>query len=96
MAALLTRIPDHGSLRAAAASMNMAYSKAWQIIHRAEEVLGFPLLESRIGGAGGGGAAVTEAGRAFLSRYEEFASRLHTAADSLFEEIFEKRPDLEV
>lgn len=91
VAALLERIPDAGSLRAAAASMNMAYSKAWKIMHRAEEMLGFPLLESHIGGAGGGGAAVTERAQIFLACYREFETRLHQTADRLFAEIFENK-----
>ena len=41
---------------AAAASMEMAYSKAWRIIHEAEEGFGFRLLDSTIGGRHGGGA----------------------------------------
>ena len=37
VAELLERVREHRSLRAAAASMEMAYSKAWRIIHEAEE-----------------------------------------------------------
>ena len=35
VAELLERVREHRSLRAAAASMEMAYSKAWRIIHEA-------------------------------------------------------------
>ena len=35
-------------------------SKAWSVVHACEEQLGFALLERRIGGAGGGGASLTE------------------------------------
>ena len=35
IATLLERIKEHHSLRAAAASMEMAYSKAWRIIRTA-------------------------------------------------------------
>jgi len=50
VAELLERVREHRSLRAAAASMEMAYSKAWRIIHEAEEGFGFRLLDSTIGG----------------------------------------------
>ena len=40
VAELLERVREHRSLRAAAASMEMAYSKAWRIIHEAEEGFG--------------------------------------------------------
>ena len=44
MAELLERVEQHRSLRAAAISMNLAYSKAWTMIQRGERELGFPLL----------------------------------------------------
>ena len=52
---LLHAIEETGSLRAAAASMNMAYTKAFSMIKRAEKSLAFPLTETITGGRGGGG-----------------------------------------
>ena len=60
VAALLEEVREKRSLRAAAASMGMAYSKAWRIVRTAEEALGYKLLNSTIGGRHGGGAALTE------------------------------------
>ena len=54
MAQLLRKVQELHSLRAAAMSMNMAYSKAWTITKKAQEALGFPLLHSVTGGRGGG------------------------------------------
>ena len=59
IATLLERVQKHKSLRAAAASMEMAYSKAWRIIRTAEEVFGCKMLSSTIGGQHGGGAVLT-------------------------------------
>ena len=59
IATLLHRVEEHHSLRAAAKSMEMAYSKAWRIIRTAERVFGCKMLESTIGGQGGGGAVLT-------------------------------------
>lgn len=59
IATLLERVREHRSLRSAAASMAMAYSKAWRIIRTAEGVFGCKLLSSTIGGHGGGGAVLT-------------------------------------
>ena len=56
---LLRRVEEHHSLRAAAASMGMAYSKAWTILKQAEKNLGFALLLSSTGGKNGGGAVLT-------------------------------------
>ena len=50
IATLLERVREHRSLRAAAVSMEMAYSKAWRIIRTAEDVFGCKLLESTVGG----------------------------------------------
>ena len=56
MAALLSLVRERHSLRAAAAEMGMAYSKAWRILRDCEGALGFPLLDSTTGGRHGGGA----------------------------------------
>lgn len=64
IATLLQRVREHHSLRAGAASMEMAYSKAWRIIRTAETVFGCKLLSSTIGGAHGGGAVLTPGGGA--------------------------------
>ena len=39
IAELLTRVSRTGSLRSAAAEMDMAYSKAWRIIKNSEDIL---------------------------------------------------------
>ena len=59
IATLLERVREHRSLRAAASSMEMAYSKAWRIIRTAEEVFGCKMLRSTTGGRHGGGAVLT-------------------------------------
>ena len=57
---LLKRVDELHSLRAAALSMSMAYSKAWTVVRNAEDGLGFHLLTSTAGGKHGGGAQLTE------------------------------------
>ena len=88
MAQLLHAVQKRHSLRAAALSMDMAYSKAWTIIKNSEKALGFSLLDSTTGGKGGGGAALTPEGARLLRAYDTFCSRLHDAADELFQEEF--------
>ena len=85
---LLHAVQRLHSLRAAALSMDMAYSKAWTVIKNSEKALGFPLLSSTTGGKGGGGAALTPEGARLLRAYDTFCSRLHDAADELFQEEF--------
>ncbi len=88
VAQLLHAVQQLHSLRAAALSMDMAYSKAWTIIKNSEKALGFSLLDSTTGGKGGGGAALTPEGARLLRAYDTFCSRLHDAADELFQEEF--------
>ena len=88
VAQLLHAVQELHSLRAAALSMDMAYSKAWTIIKSSEKALGFSLLDSTTGGKGGGGAALTPEGARLLRAYDTFCSRLHDAADELFQEEF--------
>ena len=88
VAQLLHAVQELHSLRAAALSMDMAYSKAWTIIKNSEKALGFSLLDSTTGGKGGGGAALTPEGAQLLRAYDTFCSRLHDAADELFQEEF--------
>ena len=88
VAQLLHAVQELHSLRAAALSMDMAYSKAWRIIKNSEKALGFSLLDSTTGGKGGGGAALTPEGARLLRAYDTFCSRLHDAADELFQEEF--------
>ena len=57
VAQLLHRVQELHSLRAAAMSMNMAYSKAWTITKHAQAALGFPLLHSITGRATKKGAS---------------------------------------
>ena len=86
LATLLSLVRERHSLRAAAAEMGMAYSKAWRILRDSEEALGFPLLDSTTGGRHGGGAVLTEQGAALLADYERFCERLREQGDVLFDE----------
>nr|WP_297173778.1 LysR family transcriptional regulator [uncultured Agathobaculum sp.] len=83
VAQLLEGIEAFGSLRRSAAHMQMSYNKAWGVIRSCEEQLGFLLLERRIGGAGGGGAKLTEKGRELLGRYRAFDREAHEMLDRL-------------
>lgn len=88
IAQLLEGVDKLGSLRRSAAHMQMSYNKAWSVIHDCEEQLGFPLLERRIGGTGGGGAALTEKGRELLCRYRAFDTEAHEMLERLAQEYF--------
>ncbi|MCI8971442.1 MAG: LysR family transcriptional regulator [Oscillibacter sp.] len=88
VAALLEEVREKRSLRAAAASMGMAYSKAWRIIRTAEEALGCKLLDSTIGGRHGGGAALTKEAEALLAAYQSLREEVSAYAQERFREHF--------
>lgn len=88
VATLLTRVREHNSLRAAAASMGMAYSKAWRIIRTAEGVFGCKLLTSTIGGVNGGGAVLTVQAERLLDAYDSYCADLDAYGKALFDRKF--------
>lgn len=90
IAELLHRVERLHSLRAAAAEMEMAYSKAWTIVKNSEAALGIKLLLSTTGGKNGGGAALTPEGIALLQTYDQFCAQLRQFGDELFQEKFKE------
>ena len=95
IATLLERVQKHKSLRAAAASMEMAYSKAWRIIRTAEAVFGCKMLTSTIGGQHGGGAVLTPQAEQLLAAYRVYESDVMAYAEGKFEENFGFYRDLD-
>lgn len=89
VATLLHRVRELHSLRAAALSIGMAYSKAWTILKNAQQSLGFKLLESTTGGRHGGGATLTPEGEKLLEVYDRYCSEVRTFAAQRFEELFQ-------
>ncbi len=66
---LLELIAAEGSIAAAGRRMGMSYKRAWQLVEEMNAMFAAPLVESARGGAGGGGARLTEAGQAVLAEY---------------------------
>ena len=87
-ARLLHAIEEYGSLRTAALSMDMAYTKALKLIKNAEQALGFPLTTRTTGGKTGGGSQLTEKGKEWLTRYENYRDACIHANQTLYLEFF--------
>lgn len=87
VAELLEGVESEKSLRKASQRMQMAYSKAWNMIRTAERNLGFPLLLSTTGGRNGGGAVLTDDAKRFLTAFRRFESAVRDYADEAFVEI---------
>ncbi len=70
-ATLLERIDELGSISAAARSMRLAYRNAWLWVEAMNRLAGRPLVVKSTGGARGGYARLTEAGRQIVREYKE-------------------------
>jgi molybdate transport system regulatory protein len=81
--ALMERISKHGSISAAGRDMGMSYRRAWLLVEEINQTFRAPLVETQMGGSGGGGAHLTKLGRDVVGRYRaiEGASTTASAAD---------------
>lgn len=70
-ATLLERIDQLGSISAAARSMKLAYRNAWLWVEAMNRLGPAPLVVKSTGGARGGYARLTEAGRRIVREYKE-------------------------
>jgi molybdate transport system regulatory protein len=66
---LLEEIGRHGSISAAGRALRMSYRRAWELVEDLNRHLGTPVVAAMTGGAGGGGARLTEAGEALVAAY---------------------------
>lgn len=87
-ARLMHEIEEKGSLRAAAMSMGMAYTKALKLIKNAESALGFAILNRVTGGKDGGGSQLTKEGKEWLERYEAYTDACKEVNSRLYMEFF--------
>ena len=85
---LLHAVEKTGSLRAAAQSMGMAYTKALKLVRHAEAALGFPLTTRTAGGRDGGGSSLTPEGKEWLQHYEAYRDACAEAGRRLYLDFF--------
>ena len=92
---LLQRISQTGSLNTAAKHMRMSYNKAWRMIQKAEEELGYSLVNKSVGGNNGGGSTVTIQGKKLTAKFLLFQKKTYQITNQYFAEIFSDELDLE-
>lgn len=83
-ARLLAAIELHGSLAQAAKATGFSYRAAWNRLRRVEQALGYPLVETTVGGPGGGGTTLSKRGKRLVSRF----CTLQKEVEALLEEAF--------
>jgi molybdate transport system regulatory protein len=67
--AVLEEIGRSGSISAAGRVLRMSYRRTWELVEDLNRSLGTPVVETAAGGSGGGGAVLTQAGKAIIERY---------------------------
>ena len=85
---LLRGVEKSGSLRSTAMEMGMSYTKALKLITTAEKEMGFKFTTRVIGGKSGGGSCITEEGKAWLDRYEQFRDACLKENERLYHEYY--------
>jgi molybdate transport system regulatory protein len=73
--ALLEAIAATGSISRAARTAGLSYRGAWLILDNAANLARSPLVDSAIGGSGGGGTRLTDTARELMAAWRELQTR---------------------
>lgn len=77
---LLRAVAEQGSISGAARSLGMGYKRAWSLLDELQRSIPTPIIETAAGGRKGGGATVTQEGRALMAHYDELERACSEAA----------------
>ncbi len=88
---LLRFIETEGGISAAARRMGVTYRRAWHLVDTMNSAFGNPVVETAVGGDGGGGARLTPLGRELIANYDELNARIEPAARDLLEWVEQTR-----
>lgn len=86
-------ISRHGSISAAAKEMGMSYRRAWLLVEEVNRIFREPLVESQLGGLGGGGARLTTLGVEVVGHYRAIERAAAEAAAANLQALEAALPD---
>ena len=86
--ALLEAIEATGSIRGAAAQLQITYDLAWHRVDEMETALGVGLVNRQRGGVKGGCATLTPLGCELVARFKLFTGQADAIIARLFDESF--------
>jgi len=72
---LLEAIARTGSISSAARDLGMSYRRAWLLVDETGKLFKRPIVTTSAGGTHGGGAALTDFGRALIAAYRRIEDR---------------------
>jgi len=84
---LLENIRETGSITNASKAMKMSYRQAWQMVEDMNRTSEKPLVEKMLGGKGGGGAHVTEAGEKAIKLFYKLEEKVSRFSKELGDKI---------
>lgn len=87
---LLVTIDRLNSIVAAAADMKISYRKAWGIVKKVEDKLGFPLVVKQRGGSEGGHTSLSVEGRQLIDAYSELTTQFDSSISDIARKFFKK------
>jgi len=76
---LLELIAACGSISAAGREMGMSYRRAWLLVDNLNHCFREPVVAAQVGGVRGGGAALTDFGRAVVEHYRAIEKAAESA-----------------
>jgi molybdate transport system regulatory protein len=76
---VLESIRDGGSISGAARDMKMSYRSAWLLVNSMNSQFQKPVVDTTLGGRGGGSAKLTTFGQEVIRRYRAMESATHRA-----------------
>lgn len=85
---LLQAVHATGSITAAAEQLQIPYRRAWEKLHEIEVGLGVKVVDTEVGGVGGGGARLTPAGQAAIAQFLKFAEGFEAEVQARYRQAF--------
>jgi len=76
---LLELLRETGSIAAAGRAMDMSYRRAWLLIDALNRSFREPVVATKLGGNGGGGAQLTRFGEELIAHYRDMETAAHAA-----------------
>jgi molybdate transport system regulatory protein len=76
---LLEAVGETGSISGAGRSLGMSYRRAWLLVDEVNRMFRRPVVVANAGGTNGGGAELTDFGRALVAAYRRIEDRTRVA-----------------
>jgi molybdate transport system regulatory protein len=86
---ILKAVEATGSIKAAAGQLGKSYRYVWGRIKKAEEALGAPLVQTRVGGTGTGRSSLTTPATRLAADYDALRRRMLDVVQQEFSHRFD-------